>query len=144
MGCGQVVRHQVLVLAFGGSNPSTPAMKNALDLSDLRHFSLSSGRDPNSRLCVAKRRGVRQSERNPKSTLVFFLVNERRNEDFSKEIGVISFPFLKYKQLNCLWDFSMFGNESSGRAILARMGSEQKNGTAFRSCYNFKEGLFNG
>ena len=25
MGCGQVVRHQVLVLAFGGSNPSIPA-----------------------------------------------------------------------------------------------------------------------
>ena len=25
MGCGQVVRHMVLVHAFGGSNPSTPA-----------------------------------------------------------------------------------------------------------------------
>ena len=25
MGRGQVVRHQVLVLAFGGSNPSAPA-----------------------------------------------------------------------------------------------------------------------
>jgi hypothetical protein len=25
MGCRQVVRHQVLVLAFGGSNPSIPA-----------------------------------------------------------------------------------------------------------------------
>lgn len=25
MGCGQVVRHQVLVLVFGGSNPSIPA-----------------------------------------------------------------------------------------------------------------------
>ncbi len=25
MGRGQVVRHQVLVLAFGGSNPSVPA-----------------------------------------------------------------------------------------------------------------------
>ncbi len=28
MGCRQVVRHQVLVLAFGGSNPSIPAKKN--------------------------------------------------------------------------------------------------------------------
>ena len=28
MGCGQVVRHQVLVLAFGGSNPSIPAIRN--------------------------------------------------------------------------------------------------------------------
>lgn len=27
MGRGQVVRHQVLVLAFGGSNPSAPAKK---------------------------------------------------------------------------------------------------------------------
>ena len=27
MGCRQVVRHQGLVLAFGGSNPSIPAMK---------------------------------------------------------------------------------------------------------------------
>ena len=27
VGCRQVVRHQVLVLAFGGSNPSIPAMK---------------------------------------------------------------------------------------------------------------------
>ncbi len=27
MGCGQVVRHQVLVLAFGGSNPSIPAIE---------------------------------------------------------------------------------------------------------------------
>ena len=26
MGCRQVVRHQVLVLAFGGSNPSIPAI----------------------------------------------------------------------------------------------------------------------
>ena len=27
LGCRQVVRHMVLVHAFGGSNPSTPAMK---------------------------------------------------------------------------------------------------------------------
>lgn len=27
MGRGQVVRHQVLVLAFGGSNPSAPAIE---------------------------------------------------------------------------------------------------------------------
>ena len=27
LGCGQVVRHQVLVLAFGGSNPSIPAIE---------------------------------------------------------------------------------------------------------------------
>ncbi len=27
LGCGQVVRHQVLVLAFGSSNLSIPAMK---------------------------------------------------------------------------------------------------------------------
>ena len=27
LGCGQVVRHMVLVHAFGGSNPSTPAKK---------------------------------------------------------------------------------------------------------------------
>lgn len=29
MGRGQVVRHQVLVLAFGGSNPSAPAKYNS-------------------------------------------------------------------------------------------------------------------
>jgi hypothetical protein len=28
MGSGQVVRHQVLVLAFGGSSPSSPAIDN--------------------------------------------------------------------------------------------------------------------
>ena len=29
MGVGQVVRHQFLVLAFGGSNPSPPAIRLA-------------------------------------------------------------------------------------------------------------------
>ncbi len=35
MGCGQVVRHQVLVLAFGGSNPSIPARSSVLNPSIL-------------------------------------------------------------------------------------------------------------
>ena len=40
LGCRQVVRHMVLVHAFGGSNPSTPAMENTLDLFDLTYFLL--------------------------------------------------------------------------------------------------------
>ena len=32
MGCGQAVRHLVLVQAFGGSNPSIPAKKKRVQL----------------------------------------------------------------------------------------------------------------
>ncbi|HRQ87060.1 MAG TPA: hypothetical protein PLY16_03030, partial [Candidatus Saccharibacteria bacterium] len=48
---GQVVRHQVLVLAFGGSNPSIPAMKIVRPYG-LAFFISLSGLNP--RFCAAK------------------------------------------------------------------------------------------
>ncbi len=40
MGCRQVVRHWFLVPAFGGSNPSIPAIEKAVGLYGLRLFLL--------------------------------------------------------------------------------------------------------
>ena len=54
VGCRQVVRHMVLVHAFGGSNPSTPAMKN--DRTFVRSFFivLWSGLHPRMSFALAK------------------------------------------------------------------------------------------
>ena len=81
VGRGQVVRHQVLVLAFGGSNPSIPAMKIVRPFG--LAFFITLDWDPNPQFCIAKRRGVRHSEWSEEKQEVFFWANERRSEALS-------------------------------------------------------------
>lgn len=76
LGCRQVVRHWFLVPAFGGSNPSTPAMK-IVRPSGLAFFIVRGRVEPPN--AFAKQKFGRFGVVNDTKKCLHFFVNERRS-----------------------------------------------------------------